>query len=133
MKPEDFVSQYDPMQVCAQHNPCRRRPHDHPPDQFVYRVGHCTLAVTIPTLNASLDFRHPRFQARVASGPRRAIRALAVRAFADSRVVTLAHWASDVVAGFAIGAPLQRLLRLWTGYPPEGAKESDDAEVLKKN
>ena len=29
----------------------------------------------------------------------------------------MAHWASDVVAGFALGAVMERLLRLWTGYP----------------
>jgi PAP2 superfamily len=34
-----------------------------------------------------------------------------------TRVLVLAHWASDVVAGFAIGAALERLLRFWTGYP----------------
>jgi undecaprenyl-diphosphatase len=34
-----------------------------------------------------------------------------------TRVLVLAHWASDVVVGFAIGAALERLLRFWTGYP----------------
>jgi undecaprenyl-diphosphatase len=33
-----------------------------------------------------------------------------------TRVVLLAHWASDVVAGLAIGAAVERLLRYWTGY-----------------
>jgi undecaprenyl-diphosphatase len=61
------------------------------------------------------------------AAPRRAIRALAV-SFSLTRVVILAHWASDVVAGFALGAILERLLRLWTGYPLEGSKESDDAD-----
>ena len=37
------------------------------------------------------------------AAPRRAIRALAV-GFSLTRVVILAHWASDVVAGFALGA-----------------------------
>ena len=50
------------------------------------------------------------------AGPRRAIRALAV-GLSLTRIVVLAHWASDVVAGFALGAVLERLLRLWTGYP----------------
>jgi hypothetical protein len=36
-----------------------------------------------------------------------------------TRVVILAHWVSDVVVGFALGAELERLLRLWTGYPAE--------------
>jgi undecaprenyl-diphosphatase len=40
--------------------------------------------------------------------------------------VVLAHWASDVVAGFALGAILERTLRLWTGYPVD-PKERDHA------
>jgi membrane-associated phospholipid phosphatase len=48
--------------------------------------------------------------------PRRAIRAIAV-GLSLTRVVVLAHWASDVVAGFVLGAVLERTLRLWTGYP----------------
>jgi undecaprenyl-diphosphatase len=40
-----------------------------------------------------------------------------------TRVVVLAHWVSDVVAGFALGADLERLLRLWTGYPLEALQE----------
>jgi membrane-associated phospholipid phosphatase len=50
--------------------------------------------------------------------PRRAIRTLAV-GLSLTRIVVLAHWTSDVVAGFALGAILERLLRLWTGYPLE--------------
>jgi membrane-associated phospholipid phosphatase len=42
--------------------------------------------------------------------------------------MVLAHWASDVVAGFALGAILERLLRLWTGYPFEGSMEDDHAD-----
>jgi undecaprenyl-diphosphatase len=61
------------------------------------------------------------------AGPRRTIRALAVM-LSLTRVVILAHWASDVVAGFALGAVLERLLRLWTGYPLETSKEDDRAE-----
>ena len=59
-------------------------------------------------------------------GPRRAIRALAV-GFSLTRVMVLAHWASDVVAGFALGAILERMLRPWTGYPFEASKENDRA------
>lgn len=33
-----------------------------------------------------------------------------------TRIVLLAHWVSDVVAGLAVGALTERLLRLWTGY-----------------
>jgi undecaprenyl-diphosphatase len=40
----------------------------------------------------------------------------------------LAHWASDVVAGFALGAVLERLLRLWTGYPLADPTENDHAD-----
>jgi hypothetical protein len=33
-----------------------------------------------------------------------------------TRVVLLAHWASDVVAGLAVGVLLERFIRLFTGY-----------------
>jgi undecaprenyl-diphosphatase len=59
------------------------------------------------------------------AGPRRAIRVLAV-GLCLTRIVVLAHWASDVVAGFALGAALERMLRLWTGYP---IKETDHADT----
>jgi membrane-associated phospholipid phosphatase len=58
---------------------------------------------------------------------RRAIRALAV-GLSLTRVAVLAHWASDVVAGFALGGILERLLRLWTGYPLEAFREDDHAD-----
>jgi membrane-associated phospholipid phosphatase len=48
--------------------------------------------------------------------PRRAIRALAI-GLCVTRILVLAHWASDVLAGFALGAALERMLRLVTGYP----------------
>jgi membrane-associated phospholipid phosphatase len=54
------------------------------------------------------------------AGPRRALQALAV-GLSLTRTVVLAHWASDVVAGFALGAALERLLRTWTGYSPQAA------------
>ncbi|MBR0806771.1 phosphatase PAP2 family protein [Bradyrhizobium japonicum] len=60
------------------------------------------------------------------SGPRRTVRALAV-GISLTRVLVLAHWASDVVAGFALGAALERLLRVWTGYPL--SKEADGADT----
>jgi membrane-associated phospholipid phosphatase len=62
------------------------------------------------------------------AGPRRAIRALAV-GLSLTRVVVLAHWASDVVAGFALGAVLERLLRLWMGYPLGASQENDHADT----
>ena len=33
-----------------------------------------------------------------------------------TRIVLLAHWASDVLAGLALGALTERLLRPFTGY-----------------
>lgn len=57
-----------------------------------------------------------------------AIRALAV-GLSLTRVAVLAHWMSDVVVGFALGAVLERLLRLWTGYPPEASKEVRDTRT----
>jgi membrane-associated phospholipid phosphatase len=62
--------------------------------------------------------------------PRWAIRAFAI-GLSLTRVVVLAHWASDVVAGFALGAILERLLRLWTGYPLDSAKEDARANTGK--
>jgi membrane-associated phospholipid phosphatase len=56
--------------------------------------------------------------------PRRLIRTLAV-GLSLTRIVVLAHWASDVVAGFALGAIIERLLRLWTGYPLWTSEKSD--------
>lgn len=56
--------------------------------------------------------------------PRRMIRALAI-ALSLTHIVVLAHWASDVVAGFALGAIIERLLRLWTGYPLWTSEKSD--------
>jgi len=61
------------------------------------------------------------------AGLRRAVRMFAV-GLSLTRVVVLAHWASDVVAGFALGAVLERLLRLWTGYPLK-APEDDQANL----
>jgi hypothetical protein len=61
------------------------------------------------------------------TGPQRAIRAFAI-GLSLTRVVVLAHWASDVVAGFALGAMLERLLRLWTGYSLDSPKEDARAD-----
>ena len=33
-----------------------------------------------------------------------------------TRIVLLAHWTSDVIAGLAIGVAVERLLRRWTGF-----------------
>lgn len=45
--------------------------------------------------------------------PRRLVRSLAV-ALSVTRVVVLAHWASDVVAGFTLGIVVERLFRPFT-------------------
>ncbi|WP_445222516.1 phosphatase PAP2 family protein [Bradyrhizobium sp. Pa8] len=54
--------------------------------------------------------------------PRRVIQTLAV-GLSLTRIVVLAHWASDVVAGFALGAVMERMLRFWTGYPLRSSDE----------
>jgi membrane-associated phospholipid phosphatase len=61
------------------------------------------------------------------SFPRRVFRTLAI-GLSLTRIVVLAHWASDVVAGFALGAFMERLLRLWTGYPLRPLTEDDHAD-----
>jgi undecaprenyl-diphosphatase len=61
------------------------------------------------------------------AGQRRAVRAFAV-GLSVTRIVVLAHWASDVIAGFAVGAVLERILRLWTGYPLAACEENDHAD-----
>jgi undecaprenyl-diphosphatase len=37
-----------------------------------------------------------------------------------TRVLLLAHWASDVAAGLAVGVLLERIIRLFTGYDRAG-------------
>ena len=56
------------------------------------------------------------------AAPRRSIRAVAV-VLSLTRIMVLAHWASDVAAGFVLGAVLERFLRMWTGYPLEVSQE----------
>ena len=58
------------------------------------------------------------------AGPRRAIQAIAV-GLSLTRIVVLAHWASDVVAGFALGAMLERILRACTRYPRAISQNGD--------
>jgi membrane-associated phospholipid phosphatase len=57
--------------------------------------------------------------------PRRATYAVAI-GLSLTRVLVLAHWASDVAAGFVLGALLERALRFWTGYPPVGSHADFD-------
>ena len=40
-----------------------------------------------------------------------------------TRITILAHWLSDVVAGFAIGIVLERIIRRFTGYPNENLRK----------
>ncbi|TFV80088.1 phosphatase PAP2 family protein [Bradyrhizobium frederickii] len=56
------------------------------------------------------------------SVPRRLVRSTAV-ALSLTRVVVLAHWTSDVVAGFALGVIVERLLRPFTlaKRPPQAS------------
>ncbi|MCK1422744.1 phosphatase PAP2 family protein [Bradyrhizobium sp. 180] len=49
----------------------------------------------------------------LAPAPRRLVRSLAV-ALSLTRVAVLAHWASDVVAGFTLGIVVERLFRPFT-------------------
>lgn len=48
---------------------------------------------------------------------RRLVRSVAA-ALSLTRVALLAHWASDVVAGFALGVAVERMLRRWTQVRP---------------
>jgi membrane-associated phospholipid phosphatase len=57
---------------------------------------------------------------------RNAVRALAV-GLSLTRIMVLAHWTSDVVAGFIFGAALERILRVWTGYPLRDSEHHDNA------
>lgn len=48
--------------------------------------------------------------------PYREITWAAAAGISLTRIYLLAHWTSDVVAGFSIGFAIDRLLRRWTGY-----------------
>jgi len=48
-----------------------------------------------------------------------------------TRVVLLAHWMSDVAAGFTIGILLERLMRLATGYG-QVLRENDASQRAKR-
>ena len=52
---------------------------------------------------------------RVAANQRNAIWAVG-GGLVLTRIVLLAHWTSDVVAGLAVGAALERFLRCVTGF-----------------
>jgi len=40
-----------------------------------------------------------------------------------TRIAILAHWVSDVAAGFAIGVALERIIRRFTGYPDKALRD----------
>jgi hypothetical protein len=63
---------------------------------------------------------HP-LPTRCPPGPRRAAWTLAV-GLSLTRIVVLAHWASDVVVGLALGALIERTLRPWTALSGEGER-----------
>lgn len=65
---------------------------------------------------------------RLPPPPRNSVWA-AVSLLVATRVVLLAHWMSDVAAGFAIGVVLERLMRLATGY---GRRRDNDASQRAK-
>jgi len=39
-----------------------------------------------------------------------------------TRIAILAHWVSDVVAGFTIGIVIERIVRRFTGYPDKNLR-----------
>ncbi|MBN8991597.1 MAG: phosphatase PAP2 family protein [Rhizobiales bacterium] len=49
-----------------------------------------------------------------------------------TRVVLLAHWTSDVAAGFAMGVVLERLMRFVTGYGRAPAKRVSARAIRSK-
>jgi membrane-associated PAP2 superfamily phosphatase len=56
----------------------------------------------------------------------------AVSLLVATRVVLLAHWMSDVAAGFAIGIVLERLMRFATGYGRTRMKSVSDRPIRPK-
>ena len=58
---------------------------------------------------------------------RRLVRSIAV-SLSLTRIALLAHWASDVVAGFALGIVIERVLRLWTLGRPDRTRADRRAQ-----
>jgi hypothetical protein len=48
-----------------------------------------------------------------------------------TRIVLLAHWASDVAAGLVVGAVTERILRLVTGYGRDSGLPTSEPEATK--
>jgi membrane-associated PAP2 superfamily phosphatase len=70
--------------------------------------------------------------ATVLSPPQRNSVWAAVSLLVATRVVLLAHWMSDVAAGFAIGVVLERLMRFATGYGRARMKGVSDRPIRPK-
>jgi membrane-associated PAP2 superfamily phosphatase len=70
--------------------------------------------------------------ATVLSPPQRNSVWAAVSLLVATRVVLLAHWMSDVAAGFAIGVILERLMRFATGYGRTRMKGVSDRPIRPK-
>ncbi len=68
--------------------------------------------------------------------PRRLVRSFAV-GLSLTRISVLAHWTSDVVVGFAVGAAVERLIRFWTGLPSSRSEnvhaDLGDGKVYGRN
>jgi membrane-associated phospholipid phosphatase len=62
----------------------------------------------------------------LAPTPRRLARSVAV-ALSLTRIAVLAHWTSDVAAGFALGVVVERLLRPWTLAKSRGGQDKSQA------
>jgi membrane-associated PAP2 superfamily phosphatase len=70
--------------------------------------------------------------ATVLSPPQRNSVWAAVSLLVATRVVLLAHWMSDVAAGFAIGVVLERLMRFATGFGRARMKGVSDRPIRPK-
>jgi len=92
------------------------------PDRYYLRA-HCRGIPTSGKPNDAFPSGHAVHMGALASAaaelPRRYrnIAWFTASVLSLSRIVVLAHWTTDVVAGFAIGAGLERIVRRFTGFP----------------
>ena len=93
--------------------------HRSSPRGFVFRQARGCVSFRPRAAHGRAGIRGRRF----ARGTPRVVQALAV-GLSLTRVTVLAHWASDVVAGFAIGMALKRFLRFWTDFSVEPAQDA---------
>ena len=95
---------------------------------FAFPASRRCISLGSRSAHGRLGFGSRRFAARPSAGDPGVAIGLSL-----TRVVVLAHWASDVIAGFALGAVLERTLRLWTGYPAfQGRTAMPIVEDLKE-